>query len=478
MMNHSDIIMHDLINHAKRKQDEISKSSITIGIDLANASDKVNKDALNKVAEELKDFWKNFDVKENNKMENNVNTKVVIYHHNDADGRVSGLIIKNWLKAKGYENILLASVNYDVCIDFDNIENDTLVYFLDYSFTNSYNLERLKILMLNNPNLVWIDHHESSLKILEDPNFNSDDIIAKVNTNNCAAYMCWGYVHELDSAICQYHDFIKYIDSWDTWKHNMPNTEEFHIGMQSRYDEIDEALRKYFAKNNEHDICFDKIIVDSIHEGSIIKKHTAKSNDKKVNATAFPSTIKYKGNEYRCLVANFPIGNSTYFGDKIEKYDIVILFYFNGATFTHSLYSINNDINCAEICETFNNQFKTVMSGGGHKGAAGFTSSEMFFKEESVIHLKDQSRFFKPGDYVISYINDNINGETYRIARITTDFITKEKTVIFHLVPNLDSDKNQKVSTLSLPLKDFVSEVDKEKYPNCDHKYMFEKVKQ
>ena len=54
------------------------------------------------------------------------------------------------------------------------------------------------------------------------------------------------------------------------------------------------------------------------------------------------------------------------FLDSEDKYDLLVAWVFDGYKFNYSLYSTNPDVNCAEIAERF--------GGGGHKGAAGFSS--------------------------------------------------------------------------------------------------------
>ena len=52
-----------------------------------------------------------------------------------------------------------------------------------------------------------------------------------------------------------------------------------------------------------------------------------------------------------------------------EKYDLMIAFLFNGKIWTISLYSTKIEIDCSVLAKS--------MGGGGHKGAAGFTTTNI-----------------------------------------------------------------------------------------------------
>src|SRR5699024_3525054 len=67
---------------------------------------------------------------------------------------------------------------------------------------------------------------------------------------------------------------------------------------------------------------------------------------------------------YSMYLLNLGNANSEYFGDKINEYDIVTTFCFNGIKYNYSMYSNKDYVNCAELCRYFG-----VDNGGGHKGA-------------------------------------------------------------------------------------------------------------
>ena len=84
---------------------------------------------------------------------------------------------------------------------------------------------------------------------------------------------------------------------------------------------------------------------------------------------AYDKDVTFNGKHYHCIVANSD-GNSLVFGDKLANYDFGVLWRFNGKDYIYTLYTVNPNIDCSEIA--------TYMGGGGHRGAAGFTTNIKF----------------------------------------------------------------------------------------------------
>lgn len=70
----------------------------------------------------------------------------------------------------------------------------------------------------------------------------------------------------------------------------------------------------------------------------------------------------------KCFCLNAK-GNSLTFGHKIKEYPICVTFIFDGEVYNYSVYSADESISCKEIAERH--------GGGGHKGAAGFSSADL-----------------------------------------------------------------------------------------------------
>ena len=66
--------------------------------------------------------------------------------------------------------------------------------------------------------------------------------------------------------------------------------------------------------------------------------------------------------------------NSRIFGDKFNQYPLCIVWAFDGKRYQYSLFSTDKNVNCAKLVEKY--------GGGGHVGAAGFSSDKLVVKGE------------------------------------------------------------------------------------------------
>ena len=98
-----------------------------------------------------------------------------------------------------------------------------------------------------------------------------------------------------------------------------------------------------------------------IEEGKAIKRFADSQNTKYAKRLSFETTIQ----GIDCIAICKP-GNSTALAEKFNDYPLGVVFQYKDGVYSYSLYSQNKDIDCSKIAESF--------GGGGHKGAAGFTS--------------------------------------------------------------------------------------------------------
>ena len=61
------------------------------------------------------------------------------------------------------------------------------------------------------------------------------------------------------------------------------------------------------------------------------------------------------------------------FGEKYSEYPLVMVWVFDGTQYVYSIFSGNLEIDCSKIAESY--------GGGGHKGAAGFSSKDLLFRK-------------------------------------------------------------------------------------------------
>lgn len=320
-----------------------------------------------------------------------------IYHHGDTDGITAGACIFYGLYAPLFHSKLCYRLyNYETPLDFHKVKEDDIIFLVDYSLSNKFNIARLRGLCLDlwkdeeDKHVFWLDHHRTSYKFIDEYPLNKISKI--INTNICGAAISYlfckafykmDHVESLDKCYDQLstlvklvnegvyrfdknsinNEFIEYVDSWDTWKHDKENDIEFNLGFVSTFfnpmDIRFDNLANPFMDATQSFI--NGTVQKCIDTGTIILKYNKSLNEQQMVEMAFETNIKFEDKTYTCLVYNGR-GNSTTFGDNINKYDICVIMYFIGDTWIHSLYS--SKINALPISE--------YMGGGGHPGASGF----------------------------------------------------------------------------------------------------------
>ena len=276
----------------------------------------------------------------------------LIFHHTDMDGYSSAAVVEHFVN-----NCYCRPVNYNNYLPtLEEIhktgkEFDT-IYIVDYSFTNDtlYLLQEL----LEEYNVVWIDHHKSSLGVLDQLQY--DNLSYCVNIDYCGAINTWEYFTTEPIPYC-----LQLVDSWDTWKHFDENDFCFKLFFDTKkarqsIDIFKDLLNKSSEEAYEQiqsylDEC--KILENYIlNEYNLILKRTY--------------TVEFNG--YNCIVANCNIKSSMVFGNEIANYDFGIVWFYNGDTYNYSIYTAYEDLDASQIAELY--------GGGGHKAAAGFITTE------------------------------------------------------------------------------------------------------
>lgn len=307
-------------------------------------------------------------------------SKIHIYHHNDHDGIVAAGILYNYLRSLNNRNeIVFNMIDYDVLLNFDDINfvsGDT-VYFLDYSFSNIHNISKLENLLRkrSNPNdVIWIDHHATSIGKLEEYDIPG---IRKIGL--CGA--AWTYLfceNKLDvykdlskeEVSLKFHSdenipmFLKYIDDYDCWKHIYEETNDFHYGLTVSHPMNIAISSLLFDHNN---------MLDIIRIGKHIQAYL-NFNDREyhVNMYGFEYTLPEEHGGYKCFCLNRK-GNSLMFGDKVNEYDAVIPFFFVNGKWKYSIFTNKENVDCKGVAESY--------GGGGHAKAAGWITDKLIFEE-------------------------------------------------------------------------------------------------
>lgn len=280
------------------------------------------------------------------------------FYHNDLDGRCAGSIVASYRSNYRTEDFI--EVDYNKDIDTDSINNGEEVWFVDYSFTEK-TMKVLEELLYKKCDIIWIDHHLSSIELVK-RNPILKQIKGIISDKHSGAALTYMYCHNTDFDNIPH--YVKLVSDYDCWKFDYePSTTYFKLGVETEdFDALDSVWIELSHSNKINGGFYTELI----NTGEIVKKYIDKDNTFYRDSYSYETEVE--GN--KCLVVNKKT-NSWVFGDKYDKYPIVMVWVFDGKGYNYSIYSSNKNINCSEIAEKY--------GGGGHKGAAGFRSKKLLF---------------------------------------------------------------------------------------------------
>lgn len=330
-----------------------------------------------------------------------------VFMHNDADGFASGYqIIKHLketvnIKKDDYQYHIM---DYSKKFPFDLIKPEDIIFIVDYSIEPE---EMIKLLDITK-DVIWIDHHISAIEKYSNSNLDLEDANyidgLRVNgLSGCAltwiyCNLNWSEMHKHQfntdkdflNALKQDFSFapiwLRLINDWDIWEHKIPETKPFMIALNNILSiETIQKLDEDSVENTPIGECqIDRIdrtkfLKDLIETGNKYIDYRNHWASQLRDRYGYDTNIVGPDNKsYSMYLLNLGNANSEYFGDKIDEYDIVTTFCFNGIKYNYSMYSNKDYVNCAELCRYFG-----VDNGGGHKGAAGFTNKDLLFTKLS-----------------------------------------------------------------------------------------------
>jgi oligoribonuclease NrnB/cAMP/cGMP phosphodiesterase (DHH superfamily) len=291
------------------------------------------------------------------------------FYHDDADGHCAGF----WVHLSAgitdkYQSNEFIPINYHIPFPIESIKKDEQVWIVDYSIS----IDEMDKLLDITENVVWIDHHISSIEKYKDyprkiKGLRYDGI------SGCELTYC--YLHLMntrrgeaeenmipfeESMIKEAPMFTQYIGDRDVWK--------FDLGDNYKYFHEDYLLEgePHPDSNWWYDLLSDKTnIGDNLFRGNQAVHHSAMLNKKAVNQWGYEA--EFEG--HTIFACNSTVRSSELFGELIKDYPFVSAYTHDGNGFSVSLYSVNMDVN--HLAEKYN--------GGGHRRACGFQCSELPF---------------------------------------------------------------------------------------------------
>jgi oligoribonuclease NrnB/cAMP/cGMP phosphodiesterase (DHH superfamily) len=273
----------------------------------------------------------------------------VIFHHNDADGRLSAAIAYSVIpEAKLFE------VGYKSEIPFNEIEKDDVVIILDFSFQKDGDWKKLFEITKH---VVWIDHHKTAIEKFKKEFAWLGDIKGSRKLDKSGAYQAWEFFYT--GKKIPY--VVNLVDKWDTWTHNGDSdVVDFIRGLEIQDCSPESMLWKslLFGKGDGPANLFKEI---NLH-GKAISKYFDKISKDQLEHNSYE--VVFEG--YKCLVCNTAQLRGGFFDSK-PGYDVYISYVYNGRSFQFRIESKKIDV--SEIAKKY--------GGGGHAGASGFSCEEL-----------------------------------------------------------------------------------------------------
>lgn len=279
-----------------------------------------------------------------------------IWYHNDLDGKCAGAIA--YLNAVVDLNIAPSAVkavevNYDRGLSIRDVSPDEAVVIVDYSIPNKL----MEKLLTITKDVTWIDHHKTSIEKDEELRQMGITLKGVRSTEKAACELTWEFYHPNTRIPLA----VQYIGDRDTWKWRFGSaTEDFCNGLQLM-DMCPWSVHWTILFDNDESP-FAKAEKESIlSEGNVVSRYK-----RMLSQDLAKNSFETEFEGHKVLALNFSHFGSAVFGNKASDYDAVVVFGFNGSVWTYSLYSSKIDV--SEIAKKY--------GGGGHVGAAGFTSRE------------------------------------------------------------------------------------------------------
>ena len=323
-----------------------------------------------------------------------------IIHHNDDDGRAAAAIVINELLPVFVQDIIVTiEYNYGYTINWDDVIKPTsftkdMVYIVDICLNDEI-FEVIKRFVDMGMNVIHIDHHEGTIKYVDNMTDEQKAIHKKINSfyrmDLSATMLTWVYSCMTEEERTSVNDInfdftsnyshvminvntpgkereyrinpgIFYIDDYDIWRHSTPDTMAFHYGFST----IDNKNPKNTELWNSILYGTEREMQRFLNAGRAIVSW--KRSDNRFNIRRGYET-EINGNKI-FLINNAADG--MLFEDVINKYDACIAYWYDGrlGKWRHAVRSGENS--------TFNcNDFAKNHGGGGHPHPAGYISEEI-----------------------------------------------------------------------------------------------------
>lgn len=276
--------------------------------------------------------------------------KTVVYYHNDSDGYMSALIVKQHRPDAEF-----IEVNYGYDPKSEDIK-DAEVIIVDFSFDSVM----MKVIRDNVEDMIWIDHHKTIFEKM--PTLANDNTLkGKRDTTKSACMLTWEYFNSEEEVPLS----VKLIDDYDMWRHEYPETRPFN--------EMFNLVMKNLLLEAPSYIVFDNTVAEQyIDDGKMLVKQVMKHVRQSYNeGTTNVLMVPHRDNDIltgsiyenvRWINSNINISDIGNYACDEMKHNIAVI------------WSVRNDEIIVSLRSKIVDVSKIAMrfGGGGHSAASGF----------------------------------------------------------------------------------------------------------
>jgi oligoribonuclease NrnB/cAMP/cGMP phosphodiesterase (DHH superfamily) len=260
------------------------------------------------------------------------------FYHNDADGKCAAHIVSQYTQDFDEQNYI--EIQYGMDFPFDIIGHNEDVYIVDYSI-EPHEMEKL----LNiTENVVWIDHHISTIAKYKDFVYDVDGI-REDGTAGCVLTHKYLFPNKIVPW------YVLYIGDRDVWKWEFGDDTLNYFAGSELYD-------LHPLSNDWGELYY---VEEIIRKGKTVEKYKAQHYALYLKAFAFEA--QFEGHEANII--NVGLVDSKVF-DSVECLkDIQIMFVVES-------WGLRVSLRSAETSGIDVSKIATQYGGGGHKHASGF----------------------------------------------------------------------------------------------------------
>lgn len=286
-----------------------------------------------------------------------ITNAVCVYHDVDLDGRCAAAIVASYCDSYDIP-LKLIGANYDRLPTLEQLtEHPATVIVVDFSLPLD--------LARQVPDLIWIDHHKSAINDATTAGFNPPGLR---DTTWAGCQLAWHYFHKRNNEPYP----VTLLGRYDIWEHDDQNVLPFQYGMRAAgwTKNIRNGSWRILLdsiESIEHLIENGRIIIDYLDETHEVLAKTAQVIPTTWFLRNTPRRLYFQG--LNLVGLNVPIHGSQQFKYCQQSAALLIAYTWTGSTWRISLYrgpAAPSDLDCSAIAKEY--------GGGGHFGAAGFTT--------------------------------------------------------------------------------------------------------